>query len=65
MPAQISALESEQKELAAQLEDGSIFAKDPKQGTRLSERFAAIDEMLLEIMERWEKLEAKANGAAK
>jgi len=65
LPAQISALESEQKELAAQLEDGSIFAKDPKQGTRLSERFAAIDEMLLEIMERWEKLEAKANGAAK
>ena len=65
LPAQIAALESEQKEIAAQLEDGSIFAKDPKQGTRLSERFAAIDEMLLEIMERWEKLEAKANGAAK
>jgi len=64
LPAQIAQLEAEQKEIAVQLEDGSVFAKDPKQGTRLSERFAAIDEALLEVMERWEKLEAKANGTA-
>ena len=64
LPAQIAALENEQKEITAQLADGSIFAKDPKQGQRLSERFAAIDEATLEIMERWEKLEAKATGKA-
>ena len=59
LPAQIAALESEQKSIAAKLEDGSVFAKDPKEGTRLSERHAAIDEELLVALERWEELEAK------
>jgi ATP-binding cassette subfamily F protein uup len=59
LPAQIAALEAEQKSIAAKLEDGSAFAKDPKEGTRLSERHAAIDEELLVALERWEELEAK------
>jgi ATP-binding cassette subfamily F protein uup len=59
LPAQIAALEAEQKSIAAKLEDGSAFAKDPKEGTRLSERHAAIDEELLIALERWEELEAK------
>ncbi|SOE58623.1 ATP-binding cassette, subfamily F, uup [Burkholderia sp. D7] len=59
LPAQIAALEAEQKSIAAKLEDGSVFAKDPKEGTRLSERHAAIDEELLVALERWEELEAK------
>ena len=59
LPAQIAALEAEQKSIAAKLEDGSVFAKDPKEGTRLIERHAAIDEELLVALERWEELEAK------
>jgi len=59
LPAQIAALEAEQKSIAAKLEDGSAFAKDPKEGTRLTERHAAIDEELLVALERWEELEAK------
>ncbi len=59
LPAQIAALEAEQKSIAAKLEDGSAFAKDPKEGARLSERHAAIDEELLVALERWEELEAK------
>jgi ATP-binding cassette subfamily F protein uup len=59
LPAQIAALEAEQKSIAAKLEDGSVFAKDPKEGTRLSERHAVIDEELLVALERWEELEAK------
>jgi len=59
LPAQIAALEAEQKSIAAKLEDGSVFAKDPKEGTRLNERHAAIDEELLVALERWEELEAK------
>ncbi len=47
LPAQIAALEAEQKTIGAQLEDGSIFAKDAAEGTRLTERYAAIDEELL------------------
>src|SRR5471030_2593597 len=59
LPAQIAALEAEQKSIAAKLEDGSAFAKDPKEGTRLTARHAAIDEELLVALERWEELEAK------
>jgi ATP-binding cassette subfamily F protein uup len=59
LPGQIAALEAEQKSIAAKLEDGSVFATDPKEGTRLSERHAAIDEELLVALERWEVLEAK------
>lgn len=59
LPEKIAALEAEQKAIAAQLEDGSIFAKDAKEGARLSERHAAIDEELLATLERWEELEAK------
>lgn len=59
LPARIAELEEEQKTIGAQLEDGSIFAKDAKEGARLSERHAAIEEELLVALERWEELEAK------
>lgn len=45
--------------MGAQLEDGSIFSKDPQEGARLTERFAALDDELLAALERWEALEAK------
>ena len=59
LPGRIAELEEEQKTIGAQLEDGSIFAKDAKEGARLSERHAAIEEELLVALERWEELEAK------
>jgi len=59
LPAQIAALEAEQKAIGAQLEEGSIFAKDAAEGTRLTARYAAIDEELLAAMERWDELESK------
>ncbi|WP_250538002.1 MULTISPECIES: ribosomal protection-like ABC-F family protein [unclassified Caballeronia] len=59
LPARIAELEDEQKAIGAQLEDGSIFARDAKEGARLSERHAAIEEELLVALERWEELEAK------
>ncbi|KIG11094.1 ATP-binding cassette domain-containing protein [Caballeronia concitans] len=59
LPGRIAELEEEQKRIGAQLEDGSIFAKDAKEGARLSERHAAIEEELLVALERWEELEAK------
>ncbi len=63
LPEKIASLEEEQKTINAQLEDGSIFAKDPQEGTRLTERFAAIDDELLAALERWETLEAKRKPA--
>ncbi|MEQ5841575.1 ATP-binding cassette domain-containing protein [Paraburkholderia acidicola] len=59
LPAQIAALEAEQKTIGAQLEDGSIFAKDASEGTRLTERYGAIDGELLAAMERWDELESR------
>jgi ATP-binding cassette subfamily F protein uup len=57
LPEKIAALEAEQKAIGAQLEDGSVFAKDAQEGTRLTERYAAIDEELLVALERWDELE--------
>ncbi|TDG09185.1 ATP-binding cassette domain-containing protein [Paraburkholderia guartelaensis] len=59
LPKRIEALETEQKTIGAKIEDGSIFAKDAAEGTRLTERYAAIDEELLVALERWEELESK------
>jgi ATP-binding cassette subfamily F protein uup len=59
LPEKIAALEAEQKAIGAQLEDGSIFAKDAREGARLTERYAAIDDELMAVLERWEELEAK------
>ncbi|HEY4349658.1 MAG TPA: ATP-binding cassette domain-containing protein [Paraburkholderia sp.] len=59
LPERIAALEGEQKTISAQLEDGSIFAKDAQEGTRLTERYAAIDEELLVAIERWDELESR------
>ncbi|MDE2288225.1 MAG: ATP-binding cassette domain-containing protein [Burkholderiales bacterium] len=62
LPEQIAALESEQKEIAAQLEDGRVFAADPQRGAALSERHEAIELALLDALERWEALESKRRG---
>ncbi|MEA3121038.1 MAG: transport system ATP-binding/permease protein [Paraburkholderia sp.] len=59
LPKTIASLEAEQKAIGAQLEDGSIFAKDAREGARLTERYATIDDELLAALERWEALEAK------
>ncbi|MEJ2769165.1 ATP-binding cassette domain-containing protein [Mycetohabitans sp. B46] len=59
LPERITQLEAEQQSIGARLEDGSIFVTDPAEGTRLTERYAAIDDELLAALERWEGLEAK------
>lgn len=59
LPAQIEALEAEQKSIGAQLEDGSIFARDAAEGTRLTARYSEIDEALLVVLQRWEELEGR------
>src|SRR6201991_1710250 len=59
LPERIAALEGEQKTISAQLADGSIFAKDAQEGTRLTQRYAEIDEELLVAIERWDELESK------
>jgi ATP-binding cassette subfamily F protein uup len=57
LPQKIADLEAEQKAIGAQLEDGSLFAKDAREGARLTERYAEIDEELMLALERWDELE--------
>ncbi|WP_199031818.1 ATP-binding cassette domain-containing protein [Ralstonia sp. ASV6] len=64
LPATIEALEAEQKQVNAELEDGSIYSRDPERAQKLAERHEAIELELLEALERWEALEGKRAGTA-
>ena len=58
LPAQIEALEAEQKRITEMLEvdGGAIYASDASRAVELSERHAQIDEELLAALERQEEL---------
>ncbi len=58
LPAVISALEAEQKEISEALADGSLYAIDNARAMKLASRSAQIDDELLTAMERWEALGA-------
>ena len=58
LPALISTLEAEQKEIAQALADGSLYAIDNTRAMKLATRSAQIDDELLTSMERWELLGA-------
>jgi len=62
LPATIEALETEQKQVNAELEDGTIYGRDPERAQKLAERHEAIELELLEALERWEALEGKRAG---
>jgi ATP-binding cassette subfamily F protein uup len=59
LPARIEALEAEQAQIAAQLADGQLYAKDAAKAQALQSRHAALDETLLAAMERWDVLGAR------
>ena len=60
LPAQIEALEAEQKRISEMLEldGGAIYASDASRAVELSERHAKIDDELLAALERQEELGA-------
>lgn len=62
LPERIAALEAEQKTLADQLADGTLYATDPVRATELATRHDEIEMELLEALERWELLEKKTKG---
>ncbi|AZG13889.1 ribosomal protection-like ABC-F family protein [Cupriavidus pauculus] len=62
LPERIAALEAEQKTLADQLADGTLYATDPARATELATRHDEIEMELLEALERWELLEKKTKG---
>ena len=59
LPARIEALEAEQAQLATQLADPSIYAGASPRAPALQARNAALEDELLQAMERWEILSAR------
>ncbi|GAB2881824.1 ATP-binding cassette domain-containing protein [Uliginosibacterium flavum] len=59
LPAKMAALEAEQAGLQKQLADPEIYRTRGAEMTTMNTRLAAIDEELLNLLERWEALEAK------
>ncbi|AIY40378.1 ATPase components of ABC transporters with duplicated ATPase domains [Collimonas arenae] len=62
LPALIAKLEAEQKTITSQLEDPDLYKQKPDEVKRLNERFAEIDGLLLESLEKWEVIEARSKG---
>ena len=62
LPKLIAKLEDEQCVLAAELSHPDFYKKTPAEGKRLNARVAEIEGELLEALEKWEQIEARANG---
>jgi ABC transport system ATP-binding/permease protein len=62
LPALIAELEAEQKTISGRLADPELYRQQPEEAKRLNQRFAEIDALLLESLEKWDALEAKAKA---
>jgi ATP-binding cassette subfamily F protein uup len=62
LPQLIASLEDEQSAITAQLNAPDFYKTNPADARRINARFAEIEESLLETLERWERLEARARG---
>ena len=58
MPVLIQQLESQQKAIAQELFDGSIYTSNAKRATELTARNSKLEEELMEALQRWENLSA-------
>ncbi len=59
LPELIASLEAEQAAITAQLADPAFYSKPAGEQERIHQRFAAIDVLLLDSMEKWEAIEAR------
>ncbi len=59
LPQRIAQLEVEQKTIGARLADPDLYRQPPDEIKKLNERFAEIDDLLLECLERWEVIDAR------
>ncbi len=56
LPALIEALETEQSETRAALNDHSLYASDPARVAQLHQRDSELEDALMTALERWEQL---------
>ena len=62
LPQLIAALEDEQSAITAQMNSPDFYKQNPGDAKRLNARYAEIDDLLLDALERWERIEARARG---
>jgi ATP-binding cassette subfamily F protein uup len=59
MPARIEALEAEQRTIGERLASASLYTHEPQRVGELQARYAAIEDELMQALERWEALSAR------
>jgi ATP-binding cassette subfamily F protein uup len=62
LPLLIAQLEAEQKSISERLTDADLYKQKPDEVKRLNDRFAEIDALLLESLEKWEAIEARSKA---
>jgi ATP-binding cassette subfamily F protein uup len=62
LPQLIASLEDEQSAITAQLNAPDFYKTNPADARRMNTRYAEIEELLLDALERWEGLEARTRG---
>jgi ATP-binding cassette subfamily F protein uup len=62
LPVLIASLEDEQSAITAQLNAPDFYKTNPADARRINARFAEIEDLLLDTLDRWERLEARARG---
>lgn len=58
LPAEIEALEQEQNEIQAQFALGDVYKQAPEKVKTMQERLNTLETLILEKMERWDRLES-------
>ncbi|HWU98624.1 MAG TPA: ATP-binding cassette domain-containing protein [Oxalicibacterium sp.] len=62
LPTMIAQLEEEQKLITEKLADANLYTQQPDEVKRLNQRFQEIDEALLEMLQKWEDVDARSKG---
>ena len=60
LPVLIAQLEAEQKAISEKLADPALYKQEAGALQQLNHRFAEIDTLLLENLEKWEAIEARS-----
>jgi ATP-binding cassette subfamily F protein uup len=62
LPQLIASLEDEQSAINALINGPDFYKTNPADAKRMTTRYAEIDELLLDALERWERIEARSRG---
>ncbi|MGB4346660.1 MAG: ATP-binding cassette domain-containing protein, partial [Burkholderiaceae bacterium] len=62
LPQLIAEYEAEQAAISARLADPDLYRKEPEQMQKLNSRFAELDALLMDSLEKWEKIEERSKA---